>query len=49
MGELKYKSITTVLKDGLKEVTDHSMIELAVILDKSVSRILPKKVETCVT
>jgi hypothetical protein len=40
------KITTTTLKDGIKEVTDHSMIELSFLLDKNANRKLLHRVDT---
>lgn len=37
------------LKDGIREITDHIMIELSLILDSNVSRSLPRKVKKFTT
>lgn len=37
------------LKDGTREVTDHSLVEVSILLDKDVSRSLPHKVDTFTT
>ncbi len=43
------KVTKVTLKDGIREVTDHSMIELSLLLDKKVTRELPHKVDTFTT
>jgi hypothetical protein len=43
------KITKATLKDGIKEVTDHSKIELSFLLDKSENRKLPHRLDTFIT